>query len=316
MKVIRYTSDKAEEWNVFVRESKNGTFLFERGYMDYHADRFHDHSLMYYDLKGKLLAVLPANRGGDILYSHQGLTYGGFVLSAKVTTVDVLQIFTDTFEHLKTEGITTWYYKQMPTIYHLCPAQEDEYALWRFGATLESCLISTTIPLASSMMQPKIERRRRRGETKARAAAYEVCESNNLECFWHIMEKNLHDRYDVRPVHTVAEMQMLKERFPENIKCFLVKNDCAVEAGCIVYIANSMTVHIQYGHATPQGKQDGALDLLYCTLIERYKSEGYQYLDFGNSNEEGGRYLNENLIAQKEGFGGRGIVYKQYKIEI
>jgi hypothetical protein len=37
-------------------------------------------------------------------------------------------------------------------------------------------------------------------------------------------------------------------------------------------------------------------------------------MDFGNSNEQGGKYLNENLIAQKEGFGGRGTTYKQFKI--
>ena len=46
--IVRYTAEKADEWNAFVAESKNGTFLFNRGYMDYHADRFVDHSLMFY----------------------------------------------------------------------------------------------------------------------------------------------------------------------------------------------------------------------------------------------------------------------------
>ena len=35
-------------WDTFVQESKNGTFLFVRDYMDYHRDRFQDCSLLVY----------------------------------------------------------------------------------------------------------------------------------------------------------------------------------------------------------------------------------------------------------------------------
>ena len=38
--IKRYTPEQADEWNQFVAASKNGTFLFDRRYMDYHADRF------------------------------------------------------------------------------------------------------------------------------------------------------------------------------------------------------------------------------------------------------------------------------------
>ena len=57
--IIRYTPDKADEWNQFIAKSKNGTFLFDRHYMDYHRDRFEDHSLMFY-LEGALYALMPA----------------------------------------------------------------------------------------------------------------------------------------------------------------------------------------------------------------------------------------------------------------
>ena len=77
-----------------------------------------------------------------------------------------------------------------------------------------------------------------------------------------------------------------------------------------------MTIHVQYGHATSQGKADGALDFLYTRLMERYRNLGFQYFDFGTSNEQGGRVLNASLIAQKEGFGGRGIAYKTFVIQL
>ena len=47
--------------------------------MDYHNDRFKDHSLMVFK-DDKLIALLPANIVDFNLRSHQGLTYGGFLL--------------------------------------------------------------------------------------------------------------------------------------------------------------------------------------------------------------------------------------------
>ena len=76
----RYTADKLEEWNGFVALAKNGTFLIDRRFMDYHSDRFADFSIMFYDEKNRLVALLPANRKGDSVCSHRGLTYGGLVM--------------------------------------------------------------------------------------------------------------------------------------------------------------------------------------------------------------------------------------------
>ena len=204
----------------------------------------------------------------------------------------------------------------MPTIYHRCPSEEDEYALWRNNAELVSCLISTTIPLNGCTLYPDMERRRKRGIVKAQKMGYTIEESREIDLFWPIMEQNLSSRYNVKPVHTVDEMRLLMERFPDNIKCYLARKNERVEAGAVIYLCGNEVAHAQYGHATPQGKADGALDLLYSTFMTKYKEFGIHYFDFGNSNEDGGHYLNENLIAQKEGFGGRGVVYKQYRITI
>ena len=86
----------AEEWDAFVRTSKNGTFLHERRFMDYHADRFSDCSLMIYE-DNELVALFPANWDANefVLYSHQGLTYGGLLLTSETTQHLVLQIMQD-----------------------------------------------------------------------------------------------------------------------------------------------------------------------------------------------------------------------------
>ena len=77
MNVVRYHAQQKTAWNAFIAASKNGTFLLHRDYMEYHNDRFEDHSLCFVDNKGHLRAVLPATCHKVSLVSHGGLTYGG-----------------------------------------------------------------------------------------------------------------------------------------------------------------------------------------------------------------------------------------------
>ena len=320
MSLRRYTADDASAWDKFIEKSKNGTFLFKRQYMDYHSDRFKDHSLLFFDKKNHLISVLPANEventdGTRWLYSHQGLTYGGFVLNAKATMTMVLELFEQTISYLKDNGFSVFYYKQIPTCYHLYPAEEDEYALWKLGAQLAVCNISSTISLNNNYYQVPLENRRTRGIKKAINSDYIICEADSPDELWPIIESNLMERYKVKPVHTLNEMQLLMKRFPSEIKCFLAKKGNKTEAGAIIYVTKNL-VHIQYPHSSHKGKKEGALDLVYDYLIQKYTKLGFQYIDIGISNEDGGRYLNENLIAQKEGFGARGIAYKQWKLII
>lgn len=44
LQIRKYTPADKAQWDKFVETSRNGTFLFRRDFMDYHADRFADHS--------------------------------------------------------------------------------------------------------------------------------------------------------------------------------------------------------------------------------------------------------------------------------
>jgi hypothetical protein len=282
--------------------------------MDYHSDRYRDHSLMVLDDKERLLALLPGNEDGDVYWSHRGLSYGGLVLSLDVRAETVLHMMESLLIYLKGAGFKTCYYRQVPSCYHLYPAQEDDYALWRNGAVVDACNMSAVIDLQSRIV-PKVERRRRRGWQKAGALNYEVTEIQNVERCWHIVEENLRERYQAKPAHTLQEIKLLKARFPENIRCFAAARDGEIEACSVLYFT-PQAVHAQYTHATPRGKADGAQDLLYRAVIGFCREEGFRYFDFGTSNEAGGHILNETLIAQKEGFAARGMVYRIFKIDL
>jgi len=310
MEIVKYDSSKKDIWNDFVRDSKNGTFLFLRDFMEYHSDRFTDHSFLFYD-KNQLLALLPGNLSGDIFYSHQGLTYGGFILSEKIKAVEVLKIFDLLISYLKRQGVSKIIYKPVPHIYHWYPSEEDLYALFRNGAILLSRAVSSTIELNH---RPEYSQLRKRKIKKAREYGLQINESFSFQEFWKILEENLLARYNTSPVHSLNEIEYLKQKFPDEIRLFCAKDKNVVIAGCVVFETRQVA-HIQYISANQDGKDRGALDLLFEHLInDVYKHK--KYFDFGISTENNGSYLNEGLILQKEGFGGRGIVYDIYQLDI
>lgn len=309
--ILLYKPDLKALWNQYVDYSKNGTFLFRREYMDYHADRFEDHSLMIYR-KGKLYALLPANRVNDTLYSHQGLTYGGLVTSFEATTVEILEVFCQINNYLRANGFKKVIYKAMPFIYHIHPAQEDLYALFKIShAQLIGRNISSTIFQSNKI---KFIESRKSGIRKANRSGITIKESDDFVSFWEILDTNLKNKYGIAPVHSLAEIELLHSLFPQNIKLYLVYQDDMPLGGTVIY-KTQQVIHTQYISASLKGKELGVLDLLFDYLINsEYAS--YPYFDFGQSTEQMGSVLNESLIFQKEGFGGRGVMYDIYEYDI
>ena len=311
MEIRRYRREDKELWNSFVSKARNATFLFDRNYMDYHADRFDDNSFMFYH-KGKLKAVLPANVAGDTLYSHQGLTYGGLLLDKKATVEDVLECFDSLNSWLRENGISKVVYKALPWIYQQYPSEEDLYALtWKCKAQLISRNIASTIVIDNKL---KFAESRKSGIRKALSLNIEVGESNDVDGFWHVLEDNLGNRYNAKPVHTASEMKLLMSRFPNNIKLYVAKMNGEIVGGTLIYVTPQV-VHTQYISASVEGKKHGALYLLFDYIINKVYAN-CRYFDFGKSTEQGGAYLNEPLIFQKEGFGGRGVCYDWYQWEL
>ena len=309
--IRRYTPEHVDEWNQFVAESKNGVFLFDRRYMDYHSDRFCDHSLMFYS-DGRLLAVLPAHQSGDTLCSHNGLTYGGLVMSPRLTVVQTMHLFRELNEYLRSQGIRHVSYKAIPWIYHRLSAEEDLYALYHeCHARIVARDFATNIYLSAGL---RWERVRRRGIVRARNAGVVVERSNHYEAFWQVLADNLMNKYGVKPVHSLQEIELLHGRFPQNIQLYQAVREGKVLGGVVLYIS-SQVVHAQYSSASPEGKKLGVIDLLYDQIFKDYRD--YPYFDFGRSTEHpDGSGLNENLVFQKEGYGGRGLCYDIYEWDV
>ena len=90
--ILPYSPEHRTLWNRTINESRNGTFLLHRNYMDYHSDRFEDASLLWQDHQGRTLGLFPAcwhPRLPKTIVSHAGLTYGGCILTRRIGLVQV-----------------------------------------------------------------------------------------------------------------------------------------------------------------------------------------------------------------------------------
>ncbi len=226
-----YLPELKSEWDAFVSASKNGMFLFYRDYMDYHHDRFPDHSLLIYR-RNKLYALLPANQKGNILYSHQGLTFGGLIVNQHFTTAEAVTVLQLMNAYLHNEGLQKVVYKAIPWLYHQQPSEEDLYAIYRTTkARLVARDIATVVKIDAPLPCYQI---RKSGIKKANQNGITIEESNHWADFWHILTTNLQTKYHVQPVHTLSEIEMLKARFPHNIRLFTAQQNGKVLGGTVV----------------------------------------------------------------------------------
>lgn len=317
MQIVRYEKQYQTQWNHIVDESRNATFLFHRSYMDYHADRIEDASLLVFDENNHCIALFPAsvNIEAPIVYSHAGLTYGGILLNQTTKTVDIKEIFKLITNYYIDNGYKHLIYKPIPYIYHKSPAQEDLYWLFKAEAILASRNISTTIDLNFPILFTKL---RERKINKARKENLTIKQDNTyLAAYWSILSDVLKERHGVAPVHTLDEITKLADSFPQNIKLYTIHNEQNdILAGILTYITTEV-VHVQYIAVSEVGRSIGALDLLFSEVIKMTRENGsHRFFDFGISTENGGNILNEGLIFQKEGFGGHGVCYDSYMVNL
>jgi len=304
--VKRYTFEYHTNWNDFIQTSKNGTFLFHRDFMEYHADRFIDHSLLIFQ-EDKLLALFPANEQLSVIQSHGGLSYGGMILGFPIGASATLQIWEHICGYYKKNGFEEIIYKTIPKIYHRYPAEEDLYALFRTGAQLYRRDITFTI---ENIKRPKLSKGRKWLLARAKKCGVTVREQSDFSAFMELETENLKKRYQTKPVHTGEEMNLLHSSFPEQVNLFeAVGQHGQLLSGLVLFITDEVA-HAQYIASSEEGKDIGAFDLIVDYALQRYQH--LKYFDFGISTEQNGQYLNEGLAAYKESFGARGTVCDFY----
>lgn len=305
IEVVRYAPELNDEWNRLVDESRNGLFLFDRSYMDYHADRFQDFSALV-RVDGKVAAVFPASidSATGAVSSHAGLTFGGLVLHREVRGSVALKAIDALLNALRAWGATSLDVKLVPAFLASYPSAEDGFGFWRRGLALVRRDLSTVLPLDHSL---PFNASKRQGVAKALKSGLAVT-SGSLPAFHTLLSDVLGWRHGTTPVHSLADLDKLMQAFPNQILLRSIERDGEMLAGALIYCYPTAW-HTQYLASSPSGREVGALDLVIATSINEAKDAGVRWFSFGASTTDGGLSLNDGLLWQKESFGGRSVTH-------
>lgn len=309
-KIRKYASPDFLTWNSFIDQAKNATFLFHRDFMEYHHNRFEDYSLIVEDEKG-WVAVLPANRVGNTIYSHQGLTYGGLVLKENVKLEKVILIFKAVLQKLKEDGFNSLLVKELPFIYNTSFSDDWKYVMFLLEAKLRR---RDTLAVIDLSQKRSLSNGRSEGVKRGIKSQLTVREEG-FSAFWNsILIPNLQEKYGVRPVHSLTEIELLKSRFPSQIRQFNVYKKEEIVGGTTIFESKNVA-HSQYISANSFKNEYGTLDFLHHYLITEVFNQK-AYFDFGISNEEGGKKLNGGLSYWKESFSAHTVTQDFYEIQV
>lgn len=308
--IRKYEPGDAPLWNAFIGKAKNATFLFNRGFMDYHSDRFTDHSLLAFD-SNEIVAVLPANQSQSQVFSHQGLSYGGLVFEPNLRFDAIVSVFQNLLAHLHHNGITTLTVKLLPAIYCNQFCDETAWMLFTLRARLirRDCLSVVDLKMPFAYSENKM-----RNVKKAASHGMKVVEVTEFSDFWNqILIPNLQSRHGVTPVHSLAEIELLHSRFPKNIRQFNVYQSDKLVGGTTIFESDHVA-HCQYISGDAEMNKRGGLDFLFDHLLQNVYADK-RYFDFGISNENQGLTVNGGLMRWKETFGAGVVAHDFYEVD-
>ena len=326
IEVVRYNDSFKDKWEKFVlNNSINGTFLQSRVFLEYHKDRFIDHSILFIRGGNTIVGVCPAcekeDNGRKQFLSHIGSTFGGIIVGKEFYNItNVIDILTSLDTYLKDNKFSYVLLKSTNEIFssennnlldYMCYNQGyQSYDELSFAVDLKSIKNGDVVANFKSKTRNLFKT-----SLKNNLILKQIVLKEEIEQFYIILCKSL-QKYNTKPVHSLEELyDLYYNRLNNNIRFYGVFLEEKMVAGSMVFILNDV-FHTQYLCADPDFLYLKPMDYMDGNLIITAYNEGFKYFSFGISTENHGKYLNETLAKFKEGFGTKFYINKTFYKEI
>ncbi len=295
------------DWIRVLQQAANATLMHQRSFLAYHEGRFRDASLIIYK-DDYPEAVFPAHREDREVFSHKGLSYAGLI-HRPCSFDQELQLYQQLLRYYEGQGVERLQIKATPSFYSIESKESLPYFMHLVQAEIRQMELSLAIKLPL-----KVKHKGRKANIRqASQSGLEIREDDDLALFWEeLLEPNLKNRYQKKPTHSREQMRYLKDHHSENIRQFMVYQRGIPLAGATVYFTPNC-LHTQYLATNEAGRKQHALDFLIHYLCTS-QARGREYLDFGHSNECGGKKINRDLFRWKESFGAIPFLHSHYNI--
>jgi hypothetical protein len=222
-----------------------------------------------------------------------------------------LHIFQELLKYLYEQEISNFKIKNLPTIYAKYFSEEVNYLLFLVKAQLIRRDALAVLDLSKPLLLAKD---RKEGIKRGEKNKLEIREEHDFELFWNtILIPNLKQKHQAKPVHTLEEIQFLKTKFPLNIRQFNVYYQNTIVAGTTIFETDTVA-HSQYISGNETKNDLGSLDFLHNHLLTKVFHQK-KYFDFGISNENEGKNINQGLSYWKESFGSQTVTQDFYEVD-
>ncbi|MBK9735173.1 MAG: hypothetical protein IPO92_09490 [Saprospiraceae bacterium] len=301
MNVVRYHSELKDDWDKFVRNSNTPLFIFERTFIEYHGDRYLDHSLLVYK-NGLLVAVQPACEIDFQLISHRGLPFSDVITKLRKEWFDIDDIINAILNYCRIKNIKKIEITLCPNMYKNVSSEETTYFLRKNDFVFCNQKLSAIISL-KDIVESKLN-------LKVSKVFFQKSEivfnSNDFESFNNMISNNLNQKYQSKPVHSLNELVYLKEKFSDQIDLVLAKSNNVI-VGAVLLFKLGQVIKCQYLTSTV----NNASDFMISQIILKYRKD-YFYFDLGTSNSIGENEINLKNLAFKCKLGGKAMCIDKY----
>jgi hypothetical protein len=314
MDIHRSTERDHTHWEDFVTEANNGTIFHSLAFLGYHpADRFNDHHLIIKE-RSNTIAVFPSVEENKTIISHQGASYGGFVIKDALGIHTTYLMVEHTVQYFKREGYEKIILTQPPLIYYRSPNQYLDFALLKSGFRYLKREVTAVIPLDAAEPLSTFHGDARRSTKKAIREGVKVMISEDYARFYDILRHNLGMRHNVTPTHSLEELEKLQKIFPDKIHLFGAYLKDKMLGGIVVFEANTRVILAFYISHDNKYQNYRPVNLLLYEVIKWGRNQGFKYLDLGTFTLN--MTPNWGLGRFKENFSARGFLRDTYELQV
>lgn len=320
--IIKYNIQYKNDWEKFIKDSVNGTFLHSREFLEYHQkDKFEDYSLMFYKNE-KLIAICPACKiiiDNEIcFYSHKGSTFGGIIINSEYYNAEaIVELLNDIENYLIANFFNKICFRQTSELFSKINYNILDYLFYYKGyheqkeLSLFVDLVDCNDNIYNNLKQGK---RTNINNCIRIGMNFEKFDSENrIEEFYNLLKFNLL-KHNTSPVHSLNEILDLKRnRLINEIEFFGIFLDGKMLAGAMIFIFNeTMIAHTQYLAAGNDYLNYSPMSYLYYNILVEMKQRNFKKVSWGIVTEECGTKINFGLLKSKEAFGSTFTINKTY----
>tara|TARA_Y100001970_G_scaffold63393_1_gene81183 strand:+ start:6002 stop:6952 length:951 start_codon:yes stop_codon:yes gene_type:complete len=315
LEVIKYEDNKHHNlWNDFILHSNNGTIFHLRNFLSYHRERtFNDCSFIFYNKKN-IEAVFTGAILDECLYSHPGASFGGFVYN-ELSFPYANQIVDALIIEAKKLKLKEIVIIPPPFIYYKKYNETMEYCLYSKGFDNIEYYISSFVNLETNLMNQMSDRKKR--YIKKFEKEIQIKLSNDIDSFYPILINNKL-KHKATPTHTLEELKILMEKFPNKIKLLLTSKDNQIIGGSLNFITNDDSCILFYNMINYDYQHLQIASIQIYESLKWAKKNNLKFLDIGVSQIYKNNQIvpHESLINFKEQFGAQAMIRKVMKLKL